>query len=30
MAKTPEQKILDLEEKIKLLEEQKARAEYLA
>ena len=30
MAKTPEQKILDLEEKIKLLEKQKARAEYLA
>jgi len=30
MPKTPEQKILELEEKIKLLEKQKARAEYLA
>jgi transposase-like protein len=30
MAKTPEQKILELEEKIKLLEKQKARAEHLA
>ena len=30
MAQTPEQKILELEEKIKLLEKQKARAEYLA
>lgn len=30
MSKTPEQKILELEEKIKLLEKQKARAEHLA
>ena len=30
MAKTPEQRILELEEKIKLLEKQKARAEHLA
>ena len=30
MAKTPEQKILELEEKIKLLEKQKTRAEHLA
>ena len=30
MAKTPEQKILELEAKIKLLEKQKARAEHLA
>ncbi|WP_430412960.1 transposase [Kordia sp.] len=30
MAKTPEQKILELEEKIKLLEKQKARSEHLA
>ncbi|PTX64100.1 transposase-like protein [Kordia periserrulae] len=30
MPKTPEQKILELEEKIKLLEKQKARAEHLA
>ncbi|EDP94524.1 helix-turn-helix domain-containing protein [Kordia algicida OT-1] len=30
MTKTPEQKILELEEKIKLLEKQKARAEHLA
>lgn len=30
MAKTPEQKILELEAKIKLLEKQKNRAEYLA
>ncbi len=28
--KTPEQRILELEEKVKLLEKQKARAEYLA
>jgi len=30
MAKTPEQKILELEAKVKLLEKQKARAEHLA
>mgnify|MGYP000424199379 CR=1 FL=1 len=30
MSKTPEQKILELETKIKLLEKQKARAEHLA
>ncbi|MDO5980421.1 hypothetical protein [Flavivirga spongiicola] len=30
LAKTPEQKILELEAKIKLLEKQKARAEHLA
>ena len=30
MSKTPEQKILELEAKVKLLEKQKARAEYLA
>lgn len=30
MSKTPEQKILELEEKVKLLEKQKARAEHLA
>lgn len=30
MSKTPEQRILELEQKIKLLEKQKARAEYLA
>jgi len=30
VAKTPEQKILELEAKIKLLEKQKARAEHLA
>jgi transposase-like protein len=30
MSETPEQKILELEAKIKLLEKQKARAEYLA
>ena len=30
MAKTPEQKIIELEAKVKLLEKQKARAEYLA
>lgn len=30
MPKSPEQKILELEEKIKLLEKQKARAEHLA
>jgi transposase-like protein len=30
MAKTPEQKILELEAKVQLLEKQKARAEYLA
>ncbi len=30
MFKTPEQRILELEEKIKLLEKQKARAEHLA
>ena len=29
MSKTPEQKILELEAKVKLLEKQKARAEYL-
>lgn len=29
MAKTPEQKILELEAKVKLLEKQKARAEHL-
>lgn len=30
LAKTPEQKILELETKVKLLEKQKARAEHLA
>ena len=30
MSETPEQKILELEAKIKLLEKQKARAEHLA
>lgn len=30
LSKTPEQKILELEAKVKLLEKQKARAEYLA
>ncbi|MEH6407569.1 MAG: transposase, partial [Leeuwenhoekiella sp.] len=30
LAKTPEQKILELEAKVKLLEKQKARAEHLA
>ncbi len=30
MAKTPEQKILELEAKVKLLEKQKSRAEHLA
>jgi hypothetical protein len=30
MVKTPEQKILELETKVKLLEKQKARAEHLA
>jgi transposase-like protein len=30
MAKTPEQKILELEAKVRLLEKQKARAEHLA
>ena len=30
MSKTPEQRIVELEEKIKLLEKQKARAEHLA
>lgn len=30
VAKTPEQKIIELEAKVKLLEKQKARAEYLA
>lgn len=30
MSKTPEQRILELEQKVKLLEKQKARAEYLA
>lgn len=30
MAQTPEQRILELEAKVKLLEKQKARAEYLA
>jgi transposase-like protein len=30
MSKSPEQRILELEEKIKLLEKQKARAEHLA
>jgi transposase len=30
MSKTPEQKVLELEAKIKLLEKQKARAEHLA
>lgn len=30
MAKTPEQKIFELEQKVKLLEKQKARAEHLA
>lgn len=30
MAKTPEQKILELEAQVKLLEKQKARAEHLA
>lgn len=30
MAKTPEQRILELEQQVKLLEKQKVRAEYLA
>lgn len=30
MAKSPQQRIIELEEKIKLLEKQKARAEYIA
>ena len=30
MKKTPEQRILELEQQVKLLEKQKARAEYLA
>ena len=30
VAKTPEQRILELEAKVKLLERQKARAEHLA
>ncbi len=30
MVKTPEQRILELEQQVKLLEKQKARAEYLA
>ena len=30
MSKTPEQRILELEAKVKLLEKQKARAEHLA
>ncbi len=30
MSKSPEQRILELEEQVKLLEKQKARAEYLA
>lgn len=30
MSKTPEQRILELEAKVKLLEKQKARAEYLS
>jgi transposase len=30
MSETPEQKILELEAKVKLLEKQKARAEHLA
>jgi len=30
MSKTPEQRILELEQQVKLLEKQKARAEYLA
>ncbi len=30
MSKSPEQRIIELEEKIKLLEKQKARAEYTA
>ena len=30
MSKTPEQRILELEQQLKLLEKQKARAEYLA
>ncbi len=30
MPKSPQQRILELEEKIKLLEKQKARAEHLA
>ncbi len=30
MAKTPEQRIIELEAKVKLLEKQKARAEHLA
>lgn len=30
MSKTPEQRILELEQQVKLLEKQKARAEHLA
>lgn len=30
MSNTPEQRILELEQQVKLLEKQKARAEYLA
>ena len=30
MSKTPEQRILELEQQVKLLEKQKARAEFLA
>ena len=30
MSKTPEQRILELEQQVKLLEKQKNRAEYLA
>lgn len=30
MSKTPEQRVLELEQQVKLLEKQKARAEYLA
>ena len=30
MAKSPQQRIIELEEKVKLLEKQKARAEYIA
>ena len=30
MPKSPQQRIVELEEKIKLLEKQKARAEYIA
>ena len=30
MSKTPEQRILELEQQVKLLEKQKARAEYIA